>query len=180
MHVILDNDEVWSDEDEPLQKQLRQLSGTGPTVLDEAIVADKEATDRRAVEEVTAKWAAEEAATERATEETMVKKAAEERAAEEAAGAARSSPALARRRQQSGLGGLRLPVAPPRQSNVPTGVFGNLGLSSFLSPFPPFFVGLHSLITHFAHVLSLRRGCRDGHGYRKCGYQVGSRAGSYQ
>jgi hypothetical protein len=30
-------------------------------------------------------------------------------------------------------------VVPPRLPNVPTGVFGNLGLSSFLSPFSPFF-----------------------------------------
>jgi hypothetical protein len=98
-HVILDNDEVWSDEDEPLQKQLRQLSGTGPAVLDEAITADKEAADRRVIEEVMVKWATEEAATERATEETMVKKAVEERAAEEATGAAGGSRALARRHQ---------------------------------------------------------------------------------
>jgi hypothetical protein len=35
MRVILDDDEVLSDEDEPLQKRLRQLSGTGSAVLDE-------------------------------------------------------------------------------------------------------------------------------------------------
>jgi hypothetical protein len=43
MHVILDDDEVSSDEDEPLQKRLWQLSSAGPTVRDEVVVADKEA-----------------------------------------------------------------------------------------------------------------------------------------
>jgi hypothetical protein len=43
-------------------------------------------------------------------------------------------------------------------------VFGNLDLSLFLS----FFVGLHSLITLFTQVLSLRRGHHDGHGCRRC------------
>jgi hypothetical protein len=42
--VILDDDEVSSDEDEPLQKRMRQLSGARPVVLDEAVAADKEAT----------------------------------------------------------------------------------------------------------------------------------------
>jgi hypothetical protein len=40
--VVLDDDEVSSDEDEPLQKRLRQLSGARPVVLDEAAAADKE------------------------------------------------------------------------------------------------------------------------------------------
>jgi hypothetical protein len=43
--VILDDDEVSSNEDEPLQKWLRQLSSAGPTVL------DKEAMTKRAAEE---------------------------------------------------------------------------------------------------------------------------------
>jgi hypothetical protein len=34
--VVLDDDEVSFDEDEPLQKRLRQLSSTGQTVLDKA------------------------------------------------------------------------------------------------------------------------------------------------
>jgi homoserine kinase len=70
-----------SDEDEPLQKQLWQLSGAGPTVLDEAATTDKENAAKRAVEEATTKRATKE----KATEETAVKKAAEERATEEAA-----------------------------------------------------------------------------------------------
>jgi hypothetical protein len=48
--VILDDEEVSSDEDEPLQKRLWQLSGAGPVVLNEAAatmaVADKEARIR--------------------------------------------------------------------------------------------------------------------------------------
>jgi hypothetical protein len=63
-------------------------------VLDEAAVADKEAVDKRAVEEAVTKKVAEEraaeeaaakkAAKERVVEEATVKKAAEERVAEEA------------------------------------------------------------------------------------------------
>jgi hypothetical protein len=60
--VVLDDDEVSSDEDKPLQKRLRQLSGVGPAVLDEAAAADKEAADKRATEEATTKRATEEAA----------------------------------------------------------------------------------------------------------------------
>jgi hypothetical protein len=89
MHVILDDNEVSSDVDEPLQKFLRQLSGVGPAVLDEAAMADKEAMDKRATEEATAMWAAEERAVEeRAMEEAVVKAMAVE-----AAGAAGGSPA---------------------------------------------------------------------------------------
>jgi hypothetical protein len=71
MCVILDDDEVSSDEDEPLQKQLRQLSGAGPAVLDEA------AADKRTAEEATSKRVAEE----RAAEEVTVKAAATEEVA---------------------------------------------------------------------------------------------------
>jgi hypothetical protein len=81
MRIILDDDEVSSDEDEPLQKRLRQLSGVGLAVRDEAAVADKEAVDKWVVEEAAMKRAAEE----RATEEAAMKRAAEERATEEAA-----------------------------------------------------------------------------------------------
>jgi hypothetical protein len=73
---------------------------------------------------------------------------------------------------------MRLQVVPPRQPNVPIGVFGNLGLSSFLSPFSLFCVGLHSFITLFAQVLSLRYDHRDGHGCHRCGCQGDSRATS--
>jgi hypothetical protein len=66
--VILNDNEVSSDEDEPLQKQQWQLSGTGPTVRDEVVAADKEAMANQAAEE--------------AAEEAAVKMAAEERAAE--------------------------------------------------------------------------------------------------
>jgi hypothetical protein len=53
--VILNDDEVSSDEYEPLQKRLRQRSGAGPAVLDEVAAADKEVADKRAVEEATVK-----------------------------------------------------------------------------------------------------------------------------
>jgi hypothetical protein len=42
MCIILYDDEVSSDEDEPLQKRLQQLSGVGLAVRDEVVVADKE------------------------------------------------------------------------------------------------------------------------------------------
>jgi hypothetical protein len=122
---------------QPLQK--RQLSGVGPAVLDEAVV-DKRAAAKRATEEAAAKRAAEEAAAKKVAEE----RAAEEAAAAEAAGAAGGSPAPVCHRQRSGPRGLRLQVAPPRQPNVPTGVFENLGLSSSLSLFPFFCVASFS------------------------------------
>jgi hypothetical protein len=79
MCVVLNDDEVSSNKDEPLQKRLRQLFSVAPMVLDETAAstatADKEATDKRT---------AEEAAMKRATEEATVKRAMEERAAEEA------------------------------------------------------------------------------------------------
>jgi hypothetical protein len=53
--VIINDDEVSSDEYGPLQKRLRQLSGAGPAVLDEVAAADKEVADKRAVEEATVK-----------------------------------------------------------------------------------------------------------------------------
>jgi hypothetical protein len=75
--VVLNDDEVSSDEDEPLQKWLRQLSSAGTAALDEAVAADKEV--------------AEEATTKRAAEEAAVKAAADEEVAgktvDEAAGA---------------------------------------------------------------------------------------------
>jgi hypothetical protein len=94
-------------------------------VRDEAAAADKEAAEEAAV-----KRAAEEAAAKKAAEE-----ATEKAATVKAAGAVGGLPAPARRRQRPWPRGLRLQVAPPRRPNVPTGVFGNLGLSSSLSPF---------------------------------------------
>jgi hypothetical protein len=41
---------------------------------------------------------------------------------------------------------MRLQVVPPCQPNVPTGVFGNLSLSSFLSPFYLFVWGFILLL----------------------------------
>jgi hypothetical protein len=87
MSVILDDDDVSSDEDEPLQKQLRQLSSAGPTVLDEAAV------DKRAAEDAAAKRAAEEVATTRVAEERATEDVTAKAATVEAAGAARGSSA---------------------------------------------------------------------------------------
>jgi hypothetical protein len=85
--VILDDDEVSSNEDEPLQKRLWQLSGAGPAVRDEA-AADKwvaeEATMKRSVEEATAKRAAVKRAAEEAAAKQAVEEAATKRAMEEA------------------------------------------------------------------------------------------------
>jgi hypothetical protein len=61
-----------------------------------------------------------------------------------------------RRRQRLGPRGLRLQVAPPHQPNVPTGVFGNLGLSNFLSPFSLFLCGFILLLPF------LPRSCLSG------------------
>jgi hypothetical protein len=83
-HVVLDDDEVSSDEDEPLQKRLRQLSGVGPVVLDEAAATEKEDVGKRAAEEATARQATEEDVVKRAAEEAMAMRVAEERDAEEA------------------------------------------------------------------------------------------------
>jgi hypothetical protein len=60
--VVLDDDDVSSDEDEPLQKRLRRLfdaagqSGRGPAPVapDAAPAADKEATDKKATEKAAA------------------------------------------------------------------------------------------------------------------------------
>jgi hypothetical protein len=87
--VVLDDEEVSSDEDEPLQKRLRQHSGAGPTVLDEAAVADKEAADKRAA----VKRAAEERAAEEAAARAVAAEEVAGKTADEAAGAAEGSPA---------------------------------------------------------------------------------------
>jgi hypothetical protein len=143
--VILDDDEVSSDEDEPLQKRLRQLFDVGPAVLDEAAAtttaADKEAADKRATEEAMAKRVAEE----RAAVEAAVKAATAEevagKTADEAAGA---------------TGAHRPPTRRPCSSKrlhpaSQTSLQGCLEIS-VCPAFSPFFfsVGLHSLITLFA------------------------------
>jgi hypothetical protein len=94
--VILDDDEVSFDEDEPLQKRLRQHFGVGPTVLDEAAVttavADKEATDKRAAEEATVKRATEERATKEATAKAAAAEEVADKTVDEPAGAVGGSP----------------------------------------------------------------------------------------
>jgi hypothetical protein len=88
--IMLDDDEVSFDEDEPQQKQLRWLPSAGPSsaALDKAAVANKEATYMRATKEATTK---------RGTEEATVKAAADEevtgKTADEATGAVGESPA---------------------------------------------------------------------------------------
>jgi hypothetical protein len=69
-------------------------SGCGrPTVRDEAVAADKEATAKWAVEKVAAKRATEKAAVKKAVEERVTEEAAVKAAAAEAAGAIGASPA---------------------------------------------------------------------------------------
>jgi hypothetical protein len=101
--------------------------------------------------------------------------------ADEAAGATGGSLAPG---QAPSVVGAKRAAAPPRQPNVPTGVFGNLGLSNFLSSL--FFLArLHFLITLFAQVLFLWHGHRDGHNCfcrrhccHRCSYQGDSWVGS--
>jgi hypothetical protein len=113
-------------------------------------VAKKEAMDKRVVKVAAARRAAEE----RAAEEAAVKRAAEERAAKEAAAKATAAKEVAGKTTDEAtvaVGGSLAPnqvptvaeakrvAAPPRQPNVPTWVFRNLSLSSFLSSPPSFF-----------------------------------------
>jgi hypothetical protein len=124
-----------------------------------------EAAAKRAIEEAMTKWATakkatEEATTKRVTEGAMGKRVTEEAAmkatadeevtdktTDEAAGAVKDSPAPG---QAPLVARAKRAAAPPRQPNVPTEVFGNLGLSSFLATLFFFTVRLHSLITsHF-------------------------------
>jgi hypothetical protein len=138
-HAILDDDEVSSDEDEPLQKRSwqRRLRRRGP----------RRRLQRR---------------------QRLPRP-------QEQPGARRPP---ARHCQRPGPRGLRLRVAPPRQPNVPTGVYGNLSLSSS----PPFFLSSFFSFSYylFVQVHFLRRGHGDGCGYHRCGCQGGSRAGSCQ
>jgi hypothetical protein len=103
-----------------------------------------EAAAKRAVEEAMTKWAtAKKATTKRVTEGAMGKRVTEEAAmkatadeevtdktTDEAAGAVKDSPAPG---QAPLVARAKRAAAPPRQPNVPTEVFGNLGLSSFLA-----------------------------------------------
>jgi hypothetical protein len=82
-HVVPDNDEVLSDEDEPLQKQLWLSSGVGGSsgsataAPDVAAATDKVAVDKRAVEEAAVKAIADKEAMDKgATEEAVVKEVA--------------------------------------------------------------------------------------------------------
>jgi hypothetical protein len=131
--IILDDDEVSFDEDEPLQKRLRQLSDAGPVVRDEAAAADKEAADKTVVEEVAAKRAAKESVTKEAAEERAAKEAAATAVAAEAAGAARGSPAPSQALSAAGAKRSTTPsgsTPPPKHPSV----------CPALSPFFAFFI----------------------------------------
>jgi hypothetical protein len=132
--VVLDDDEISSDEDVPLQKRLWLSSaiggsrGSAPAVADVVTAmkdtADKEATDKMATEKATVKVATDKEATDkRAAEEAAVKEvagkeAADKRTAEEAmmkeavVGAARDS---------SALGQVPSSVAGTKRAAVPSG-----------------------------------------------------------
>jgi hypothetical protein len=116
-------------------------------VLDETTTADKEVTDKRAMEEAAAKRVAEE----RATEEAAVKAAATEDVAGkttvEAAGAAGGSPAPGQ--VPSAVGAKR--VVAPSGSTLPTKhPYKGVWKPRFVQLSLLFSVGLHSLITLFA------------------------------
>jgi hypothetical protein len=90
--IILDDNEVSSDEDEPLQKQLfgARLSSIALTEAAATMaVADKEAIDRRATEEAVVKRAAEESAVNVVADDEVTGKTVNE-----ATGVAGDSPAL--------------------------------------------------------------------------------------
>jgi hypothetical protein len=148
--VVLDDDEVSSDEDEPLQKRLWQLSGAGPAVLDEAAAmtaaTDKEATYKRATEEAVMKRAAEE----RAAEEAATKEVAG-KTTDESVGAAGGSPTPS---QASSVAGAKRAVVPSGSTLPAKRPYRGVWKPRFvqLALFSPFFfsVGLHSLNTLFA------------------------------
>jgi hypothetical protein len=169
----LDDNEVSFDEDGPLQKRMRQLSGARPTVLDEAAAADKEATDKRVVEEAAMKWAAEE----RAAKEAAVKKAMEERAAKEAAVKAMAV-------EVTGAAGGSLapgqapPVAGAKRAATPSGStpstkrpYRGVWKPRFVQLSLPLFSLIFASFSYyyFAQVLPLRRGHRDGRGCHRSG-----------
>jgi hypothetical protein len=160
--VVLDNDGVSSDEDEPLQKHLRRRSGVGgpsgsrpaPAVPDEAATTDKEAEVTSAVEEVVEKVAADkEAAAEEAAMKVAVdKEIADKRTADEAtvkeAVVATAEDPPAPGQTPSSVAATKRAAAPLRGPNDPRGAFGNLGLSS-----PPFY--LLFFASSFLHSSSL-------------------------
>jgi hypothetical protein len=146
--VILDDDEVSSDEDEPLQKRMRQLSGARPVVLDEAVAADKEATAKAV--------------------------------AAEAAGAIGGSPGPDQAPSAAGAKRAATPSGSTPPAKRPYRGVWKPRFVQLSLPLFSFFVWLHSLITLFAQVLSLRCDHRDGHGYRRCSCRGGSGASSCQ
>jgi hypothetical protein len=89
--IILNVDEVSSDEDEPLQKRMWWVFGAGPSSTATAVTmatANKETADRRTAEEAVVKRAMEEAAVKAVADEEVIGKTVDE-----AAGAAGDSPA---------------------------------------------------------------------------------------
>jgi hypothetical protein len=179
MRVILDDNEVSSDEDEPLQKRLRQLSGAGLALLDEAATADKEAVGKRATEEAAVK----RAVAERAAEEATVKAGAAEEVAgkttDEATGATGGSSAPGQAASVDVAKRAATPSGSTPPAKHPCRVVWKPQFSQLsLHLFSFFCVGLHSLITLFAQVLSLWRGHCDGHGCRRCGCRDDSGASS--
>jgi hypothetical protein len=139
---------------------------------------DKGATDKRATEEAAVKRAAKEATTKETTAEEVARKTTDE-----AAGAVGGSLAPG---QAPSVARVKRAVA-PSSSTLPA-------KRSYRGVWKPQFVqlsllfssvGLHSLITHFVQVLSLRRGHRDRHGCFcrrhhccRCGCRGNSRTGS--
>jgi hypothetical protein len=113
--VVLDDNEVLSDEDEPLQKQLRQLFGARPAELDEKATM-MAATDKEAAEEVAMKRATEERATENTATKAAAAKEVDGKTVDEVAGAVEGSPAPGK--APSVAGAKR--VAAPRGSTPPT------------------------------------------------------------
>jgi hypothetical protein len=96
VRVVLNDDEISSDEDTPLQKWLRLSSDVGGSsgsvpaapkvVVAMKVVMDREAADRRATEEATTKVATDkEVVDKRVTEEAMVKEAIDKEATDKRA-----------------------------------------------------------------------------------------------
>jgi hypothetical protein len=146
-------------------------------------VTDKEATDKRAVEEAATKRVVELRATEEATAKATTAEEVAGKTVDEATGAAGGLPALG---QAPSVVGAKRAVAPSSSTSQTSlqGCMETLVCPAFSPLFFP--VGLYSLITHFAQVLSLLRGHHDGHDcfycryhHRRCGCQGDSRAGSW-
>jgi hypothetical protein len=110
-------------------------------VLDEAAVADKEATNKRAA----VRQAAEEATAKRAVEEAAEEATVKAEAAE-VAGAARGSSAPGQAPPAAGAKMATTPSGSTPPAKCSYRVSGNLGLSNILSPFSPFFCGFILLL----------------------------------